>query len=160
MNLRNSLLFKKPNHVVKCPFTSVRLFLANPPPFQDLSKHPECPCEHSCMDLSGRKNFCNRSAFYSAAFQAGRYYNRQCTFWEGLCIFRDSCKLWNNNKKKRSQVELSDKKFGKNYQSIFFCFGYYLELKKKISSIFKIKLCGILQHSINYFHAAPLSLHH
>lgn len=84
-------------------------FLAKTPTCQDLYKQQECPCKHSWMDLSGRKNFCNRSAFYPAAFQAGRHYNRQCTFWEGLCIFRDSCKWWNNNKNERSEVELSDK---------------------------------------------------
>lgn len=94
----------------KCPFPSVKLFLAWTPTFQDSYKQPECSCEHSCTDLSGRKNSCSRSAFYSAAFQAGKRYNRQCTFWEGACIFRGSCKLWNSNKKKRSEVELSDKK--------------------------------------------------
>lgn len=145
----------------KWPFTSVKLFLAQTPTFQDLYKQPGCSYEHSCMGLSGRKNFCNKSAFYSAAFQAGRHYNRQWTSREGVCIFSDSCKLWNNSKKKRSEVELSDKKnLIRTAKAYLSALDIIWNLKKKISSVFKIQPCGILQHSINYFHAVPLSLHH
>lgn len=152
----------KSNHVIKCPFTSV---LAKNSTSQDLYKQPATSgfCEHSCMDLSGGKNFRNESAFYLAVFQDERDYNRQCTFCEGVCIFRESFKLWNtvSGIKLRSEVELrGEKKSGKTCQRIFFSFWCNLDLKKKVSSIFKIKLCVILQHSNNYFYAVTLSLHH
>lgn len=127
----------KSNHVIKCPFTSV---LAKNSTSQDIYKQPATSgfCEHSCMDLSGRKNFCNESAFYLAVFQDERDYNRQCTFCEGVCIFRESFKLWNtvSGIKLRSEVELrGEKKSGKTCQSIFFSFGCNLDFKKKKKSV-------------------------
>lgn len=54
MNLRNSPLQKKSNHVVKCLFTSVRLFLVKTPIFQDLYQQPGCSVSTPAMGLSSR----------------------------------------------------------------------------------------------------------
>jgi len=78
----------KSNHVIKCPFTYM---LAENSTSQDLYKQPATSgfCEHSCPHLTGRKNFCNKNAFYSAVFQAERDYNISVLFCEGVSIFRN-----------------------------------------------------------------------